>query len=111
MRAIRASIASSSARPALRPSSFRTTPAWAVMVSRIARCSALTFSGPSAARRSSISARAWATAAGERRGASASLAREATARPTIRPNTSSSMREFPPSRLAPCRPLAASPIA
>ena len=45
MSAMRASIASSSASPASRPSSSRTTPACSVMVLRMARCRARTFSG------------------------------------------------------------------
>ena len=81
------------------------------MVSRMARCSARTFSGPSAASSASISSRATATADADRCCAGRAEEYAAAARPTIRPKTSSSISELPPRRFAPCSPEEASPMA
>ncbi|MGZ0212881.1 MAG: DUF1622 domain-containing protein [Actinomycetales bacterium] len=79
-------------------------------IARTSRCMRRAFSVPSPDSSASISARAPATASTSRVGASEPFANAAAARPVIRPYTMSSIRELPPSRLAPCSPLAASPM-
>ena len=101
-----------SAKPARSPASSRTTPQCSVIVSRTARWRARMFSVPSAASRSATSVRAVATASGDRFCTTRARQWAAAASPVIRPKTSSSMSELPPSRLAPCTPVAAhSPTA